>query len=370
MRRSESLTPEVGFREPRLAQCYFHSPWPLSENYFLIAFSDGPLPGLGPQITAETPMGFTTSTALATWSCSTAKRASLARIPSRWPPVPCPALPRVCDSQLAGEGEFVLVNGLESHAAAQRSPDPDDSRLAALSRPRDAAANRPRIGYANAEFARALLGTVPVEADGSAYFRAPADKPLYFQAVDENGRAVQTMRSVVYLRPGERRSCVGCHEPRASTPPPQPPLALHRGPSSIEPGPDGARPFSFPRLVQPVLDRYCVRCHDAQGEGKHSPDLRGRPAGQFTTSYVQLEPYVRWYEWGGKTIEPILTRPGRCGDDESPLTRILDDRTHRNAVQWAKEDRQRIELWLDSNAPFYGTYETDLQQAQRFPSAP
>ena len=80
-------------------------------------------------------------------------------------------------------------------------------------------ANQPRIGIANAESARMLLGSVPVEADGSAYFRAPAGKPLYFQAVDAEGRAVQSMRSVTYLQPGERRGCVGCHETPGTAPP-------------------------------------------------------------------------------------------------------------------------------------------------------
>ena len=96
-------------------------------------------------------------------------------------------------------------------------------------------ANQPRIGIANAESARMLLGTVPVEPDGSAYFRAPAGKPLYFQAVDAAGRAVQTMRSVTYLQPGERRSCVGCHESPSSVPPNRPLLALARAPPRSNP---------------------------------------------------------------------------------------------------------------------------------------
>ena len=98
-------------------------------------------------------------------------------------------------------------------------------------------ANQPRIGVANAESARMLLGTVPVESDGSAYFRAPAGKPLYFQAVDGAGRAVQTMRSVTYLQPGERRGCVGCHETPGTAPPRHSLLAMQRPASRISRGP-------------------------------------------------------------------------------------------------------------------------------------
>ena len=204
-------------------------------------------------------------------------------------------------------------------------------------------ANQPRLGYANAESARMMLGTVPVEADGSAYFRAPAGKPLYFQAVDETGHAVQTMRSITYLQPGERRSCLGCHEPPGAAPGN---AALPSGSSgqrgSCDPGAgpapaaleDRARPAgdTAPELspaVQPVLDRHCVRCHDgSRGSLKAAPVLTGEPVNTFTRSYENLRPYVRWYEWGGKSIREIGTQPGHSGADESRLLKIVQDATH------------------------------------------
>ena len=116
---------------------------------------------------------------------------------------------------------------------------------------------------ANASPGRQVLGTVPVEVDGSAYFRAPAKVALAFQALDAMGKAVQMMRSVTYLQPGESASCIGCHEARETSPAPERPLlALARAPSQIEPGPAGSLPLSYPLLVQPVLDEYCVRCHN------------------------------------------------------------------------------------------------------------
>ncbi|MHB8901077.1 MAG: HzsA-related protein, partial [Thermoguttaceae bacterium] len=59
-----------------------------------------------------------------------------------------------------------------------------------------------------------ILGTVPVESDGSAYFEAPALRSLYFVALDEQGRTVKRMQSFCTVMPGETISCVGCHEKR------------------------------------------------------------------------------------------------------------------------------------------------------------
>ena len=143
-------------------------------------------------------------------------------------------------------------------------------------------ANQPRIGYGNQKSARKVLGTVPVEPDGSAYFRLPVNRPVYFQALDANGLAVQSMRSATYVHPGEKLVCKGCHDRRDTSPPVTgSAAALRRKPSQIRPEPEGSNPFSFPRLVQPVLDKHCVSCHNGKktdAAGKTiGPDLRGRP---------------------------------------------------------------------------------------------
>ncbi len=124
--------------------------------------------------------------------------------------------------------------------------------------------------------------------------------------------------------------------------------------------------MSYPLLVQPVLDRHCVRCHDgSQGEWKAPPVLTGEPEGAFTQSYASLKPFVRWYEWGDKSIREIGTEPGRSGADESRLLKILCGPTHVQHVDLPKNDYQRLCLWLDANAPFYGTYEKEAQLAQQ-----
>jgi hypothetical protein len=398
----ERLTPEVCFPEaPGWPKSYFHSPWPLSANYYLVSFSFRPLPGMGPGVKADNPTGLYYLDRFGNLELLYRDEgiSSMYPIPLGPRPMP-PAIPSVLDPpggmasqggmasrsvamsggkhgdadamprSLGDEGEFVLADVRQSFM-----PLPPDRRITALRvfqvlpKTETHVANQPRLGYANAESARMLLGTVPVEPDGSAYFRVPARKPVYFQAVDASGRAVQTMRSVAYLQPGERRGCVGCHE-RPGTAPPgtlrvQQLMATGRPPSAIAPGPDGTRPFSYPRLVQPVLDRHCVRCHDGAANAPSRLVLSGEPAGTFSRSYEGLKRFVRWYEWGGASIHQVVTVPGHGGADESRLLGILDDKDHKDRVRLSEDDRERLVLWLDANAPFYGTYSKPEQMAQR-----
>jgi hypothetical protein len=103
-----------------------------------------------------------------------------------------------------------------------------------------------------------------VYEDGSALFTVPARKPVYFQALDERGRAVQTMRSWSTLQPGEYFSCIGCHENKNTAPPARDygfSLAMKAGPQALEPFYGSPRGFSFPHEIQPILDRHCIRCH-------------------------------------------------------------------------------------------------------------
>ena len=123
--------------------------------------------------------------------------------------------------------------------------------------------------------------------------------------------------------------------------------------------------MSYVRLVQPVLDKHCVRCHDGSTGADKSPlVLTGEPTGDFTRSYDNLKGYLRWYEWGGKSISGAATLPGRIGADESRLTKIMADAAHA-PVKLPDEDRLRLYVWLDANVPFYGTYEADAQAAQK-----
>jgi hypothetical protein len=366
----EVLTPEICFPEGTekdggWPKTYFHAPRPLSENYYLTGFSRDPLPRMGGSEDDTTGIYYFDRFGNLDLLYRDKKIASTYPIPLIAHPA-APVVPSTLDPALGDEAELVLTDVSKSHLALPQDRPVRSLRIFQALPKTTPTANEPRIGHANAEGARMLLGTVPVEPDGSAWFRVPARKPLYFQAVDAQGRAVQGMRSVVYLQPGERRACVGCHEPRGASPSRHTVVALARGPSTIVPGPDGTRPFCYPRLVQPVLDRHCVHCHDGtKGAGRSALVFTGAAEGPFSRSYNSLRPYLRWYEWGGNSISGAVTSPGRLGADESRLTAILADPTHARSVKMPPDDRQRLLVWLDGNVPFYGVYDKEQQRRQQ-----
>lgn len=211
--------------------------------------------------------------------------------------------------------------------------------------------------------ARYVLGTAPVEPDGSAYFRLPANIEVFFQALDGDGLAVQSMRSATYVKPGERLVCQGCHDRRHRSPPQRKAvgLALRRAPSPLTPDVDGSNPFSYPRLVQPVLEKRCLPCH-AKNKGK-APDLgrqvvAGRGRSKWYASYASLAPkYGFWNYHDG-----YRTTPGRFGARASKLYQMLREGHHK--VKLSAEEMHRIALWLDCCSVFYGVYEADGGAAQ------
>ena len=135
-----------------------------------------------------------------------------------------------------------------------------------------------------------ILGTVPVEADGSAYFEVPGNTFVYFQALDEKGKMVQSMRSGAFVQPGETYGCVGCHEKRVgeAAPVAERPLAMRRAPSKMNGWYGPARLFSFQKEVQPVLTKHCVSCHDYGKKAGKKLNLSGDRGAFFCTSYVDL----------------------------------------------------------------------------------
>ncbi|HUS71854.1 MAG TPA: hypothetical protein VMY06_02225 [Sedimentisphaerales bacterium] len=228
--------------------------------------------------------------------------------------------------------------------------------------------NQPRIGIANQTNARAVLGTVPVEADGSAYFEAPVGKAIYFQALDAEGMAIQSMRSATYVHPGEQLTCSGCHEPkhRASKQSSRRPLAVKRPPSKIQTDVDGSNPFNYVRLVQPVLERNCVSCHQQE----KALDLTGEIEGKngWTRSYNNLaEKYGFYFHVSNGSINQGVhggsrTIPGKFGAKASGLMAYMDERHY--GVKLSEEDFHRLTLWLDCNSEFYGSYENTVAQAK------
>ena len=220
---------------------------------------------------------------------------------------------------------------------------------------------------------RRILGTVPVEADGSALFRVPANTPVAVQPLDAEGKALQLMRSWFVGMPGERVSCVGCHERQADAPPDLDTLAYRRPPSAIAPWYGPPRGFSYAREVQPVIDRHCVRCHDGStsltaGGKEAQPDLRGTKltadyksviAGnsggvggrRFTEGYFQLSRHVRR---PGIESDIHVLPPLEYHADTTQLVQLLRDGHH--GVQLGPETWDRLITWIDLNAPFHGTW--------------
>ena len=206
--------------------------------------------------------------------------------------------------------------------------------------------------------ARWVLGTVPVEEDGSAFFEMPAQIEFQFQALDENGLAVQSMRSSSYVQPGETLSCTGCHEHKSSAVPITQPKALLRAASRIKPETvPGAYPFSYPRLVQPVLDQHCVECH-AKPESNTFSLAKEPIAHKFYTSYLNLTPRYGFTAYG----DPHRTIPGKFGARVAPLYQML--KAGHYDVKLSDEEMHRIVLWLDCLSNFYGVYEEEGGQAQ------
>ena len=164
---------------------------------------------------------------------------------------------------------------------------------------------------------RRILGSVPVDPNGSALFKIPANTPIALQPLDSEGQALQVMRSWFAARNGEYLSCAGCHEPASFTPQSAPPAPAGRA-AAITPWRGPSRNFEFAREVQPVLDAYCVRCHhqpdppmaERFGDRRWKPDLRGDAmitdwhtkmagqapkalAGKFSVAYANLHRFVR-----------------------------------------------------------------------------
>jgi len=203
-----------------------------------------------------------------------------------------------------------------------------------------------------------ILGTVPVNEDGSALFKVPANVPIVVEPLDVEGKALQVMRSWYTAMPGEFASCVGCHEPQAKGPPTRHSMAIAKPPSDIQPWYGPARPFSFPREVQPVLDKFCVGCHDGsqQADGKKITDLRGKdkaPAykGRFTPSYEVLHRYVRR---PGPESDYHMPVAGEYHADTSELVQMLQKGHH--GVKLDAEGWDRLVTWIDMNVPCHGTW--------------
>ncbi len=202
-----------------------------------------------------------------------------------------------------------------------------------------------------------ILGTVPVEADGSASFKVPANTPIAVQPLDAEGKAIQLMRSWYTAMPGESFSCIGCHDTQNTIPPSKATIASQRAASDITPWYGPARGFSFKREVQPVLDKFCVGCHKEGAQpvnGQAVADFTAHKENgerNFTKSYIALHPFVRR---PGPESDYHLLKPLEYHADTSELVQMLK-RGHYN-VKLDAEAWDRLVTWIDLNVPDHGTW--------------
>jgi len=240
-----------------------------------------------------------------------------------------------------------------------------------------------------------LWGFADVNPDGSAAFRVPAEVPIYFLALDAEGRALQRMRSFTHLMPGEVQGCVGCHADRNSVAPDMVAgMATRAEIQQLKPPEWGVVGFRYDQVVQPVLDKYCISCHNERQQPA-GVDLTGDKTDFFSVSYDILarkgtqgernflrhgsprgpagdairgeSPYTSWiWTINGAGHNILEIRPRRWGSPASRLAEIIrsghPDKNGKRRVAVADADRRRVYLWIDLNVPYYGTSSSNYKQ--------
>jgi len=276
---------------------------------------------------------------------------------------------------------------------------------------RPALSTGPVVSLLQSDGVKRVLGTVPIQPDGSCWFKVPTGVALHFQLLDENHRALQTMRSFANVMPGESRGCLGCHEQHSRAPQQSsgPSLAMHSVPDKVTPvpwafdtgfavAPEGcatleqasecaakaaakAEPkrvayterfgtsIGYLKDVQPVLDRFCGKCHEGDGEGRKTLDLTlrgyepyttliGRPGWGRTNAVPENAP---GYDYAGtlkvenySTVDPAAYRT------PEPMKRLsytskLVERASSGKHHGVKVDPYsllRLILWVDTMCPY------------------
>ena len=204
--------------------------------------------------------------------------------------------------------------------------------------------------------AKRILGTVPVEADGSAYFALPAEKFVYFQLLDEEGMMIQSMRSGTIVQPGEKQSCIGCHDNRLAMP--MRPvnglaLALRKPPHELKNPSGEPQNFSYVAEVQPIFNKSCLGCHDFGKEGAEKLILAPDRDLTFNISYTELwtKKYVTCVGAGPADIQQAYS----WGSHPSRLIQVL--RGGHHDVKLSQREMETLVTWLDLNGVYYPSYQ-------------
>ena len=365
------LTPEVAFPEIEgWPQTSYANPWPLSERFLLVAWgAEGFLvqgkPGWSRWHAVQRPRN---GMALYLYDAATRTRELLWSDSDITCGDPIPVRPRerppVIASHLAdnvaNEGRFLVSDVYRGLTDAPRGAI-KSLRVVAVPAKTHPTMNFPSLGVTRDDPGKCVLGTVPVEADGSAYFRVPAGVIVFFPALDESGVAVQTMRSATHVQPGQTLGCVGCHENRQQAPPPKLALAGLREPSRLAAGPEGSWPLRFDHLVQPVLDRQCVSCHHPAATNAVAAKFDLTPAGAYSTLIGFGKPSLR--DQVMNAYKRGFSVPGDGIAQRSALLALLAAPQGHYEVQLDAEARERLLTWLDTYAQRLGHF-SDAQERE------
>ncbi|HEY3322661.1 MAG TPA: discoidin domain-containing protein [Planctomycetota bacterium] len=368
---------------------FYSTPWALSEKYFLVSYS------YSSKTTEPAGYGLYLVDVFG-------NKELIYRDPaiSCFMPVPLrartkpPVLPDTTDSSwpfarcalsVAGAGSEAIADKIKYVRIAEPIGWPYDIQKGGLRYGEDH-----RYGGKGAEHKNLInwtpvriLGDVPVERDGSAHFIVPADTAVYFQLLDENRMELRRMRSFISFQPGETRACFGCHESRdiaagGVVPSPLagdgrhersesgvrgPGLAHIREPSVPEQPPWGERPVSFLADVQPVLDHQCVRCHSGMkaaggidlygGLTTHDKEIAGYGYNRAFDTILERGLVVRSQ---ARAQDASITPPMAYGSQKSKLITALTDKNHVNEVKLSEEERLRLVIWIDANAPYHDQF--------------
>ncbi len=257
-------------------------------------------------------------------------------------------------------GKLILGNILEGRNMAGIKPGEIRKLLVieSLPKPINYTGGMDPLTYGGSFTLERIVGTVPVEADGSAYFELPAQRSFFLVALDENDLSVKRMQSFLSVQPGEVSSCVGCHEQRTqTTQPPGPLLALSRPASTITPEADVPDVFDFPRDIQPILDQACNDCHGYEKTSKGGPYagkiiLTGDRGPMFSHSYFMLTVAQLFSDGRNKAISNYP--PRALGSSASRLLKLIDG-SHYGATVTPIQAKT-LRLWIEAAATYPGTY--------------
>jgi hypothetical protein len=207
-----------------------------------------------------------------------------------------------------------------------------------------------------------FLGVVPVEEDGSAFFEAPVGMALYLQALDGQGRMIQSQRTFIQSVAGVTRSCIGCHIKEDNAAPRNMgrlDAALEKTPARLKAESWGMGFVDYPTMVQPVLDRHCVSCHGGDKGVEGGIDLTGGWTWAFNISYETLikntlTGFLNCHNSSVRTAE--LLDPRTHGSGVAPLTDLLLSGHKGRIKEMTRMEIDLIMAWMDGNCNYYGTW--------------